>query len=57
MINQRRDLLILTKINGKHRPVPPDHRTQRGDLRIPVPVTPGQAATVSHERPPACPGI
>ena len=53
MIDQHRGLLVLTQIDRQHRLVLRDHPAKPGELPVPVPVSPRQPATLSHERPPA----
>jgi hypothetical protein len=54
MIHHHRDLLVLAQVHRQHRPVPPDCLPKHHQL--PVPVTPRQTTTLSHERPPAVAG-
>ena len=54
--HQRRSLLILAQIHPRHRPVPADHGTQRGDpVRSGPPASP--RSPWRHGRPPASLGF
>jgi hypothetical protein len=53
VIHHHRDLLVLAQVHRQHRPVPPDCLPKPLKLPVPVPVTPRQSITLSHERPPA----
>src|SRR4029453_6882720 len=47
-------LPLLTQIQPRHRVILRHQRPQPGPPPVPPPVTPGDPATLAHERPPAC---
>jgi hypothetical protein len=52
MIQQRRDLLVLTEVDRQDRPIRANHRPQLLDLGVTTAIPTGQTATLGHERPP-----